>query len=561
MSPWFRRFGRPLAAFLIVSAGSAACSGGGQDTVAPPPPPPAPPAPTVAQVLVTPTTATLRVGESVTLSGQPVSSTGTSLSATVSWSSSNATVATVDATGRVSAVASGTATMTATAGAGTGTSVITVLAPVATVTITPDSLLLATGDAGTLTATPRDAAGNILVGRTVQWSTDAPATATVSATGVVTAVGAGRALIIATSEARADTAAVRVITPESRLVFDRAPAHIRPGFGLGLTVRATRTGLDTIKTFNGTVTLQDSTGANSLFGTVSTAAREGIAVFDEAAFSTAGTYRLRATASGTTAQIAAALTAPIIVSATSTLPTITVGSVSRTALTTGVIGTSRYRIPVTLRDSAGVAAPPTVVTVRIDRGQGTILSGATSVTTANGSATFELVIQGSVGVDLLVSAPGFQPRVQSIASPLEPAASYLNHQRNIADSVVAVGNSLTTSATLLHSALAAAPIHAVTYELSWNASELTLTGDSTATSASYTINRTRIAEGVLRVSVANASEIIAAGRSQLLHRFTFTVRTGASGTQQLRLVTLDMRGPSGELLAPRRTVDLSFRIQ
>lgn len=431
----------------------------------------------------------------------------------------------------------------------------------ATVSIAPDSLLLATGDVGTLTATARDAAGNILVGRTMQWSTDAPTVATVSATGLVTGVAAGRALIIASSETRADTVSVRVITPESRLVFDRAPTHIRPGFGIGITVRATRTGFDTLKSFNGTVTIQDSTGASSLFGTVSTTAQNGIAIFDEAAFAAAGTYRLRATATGTMSQIAAAVTPPIVVSATSTLPTITVGTVARTALTTGVVGTSRYRIPVTLRDSAGIAAPPTIVTLRIDRGQGTILSGATTMTTMNGTATFEVVLQGGVGLDLLLSAPGFQPRVQSVASPLEFWASYLNHQRTAADSVVAVGSSLTTSATLVHSALAAAPIHAVTYELSWNASELTLAGDSTTTSASYTINRSRIAEGVLRVSVASASAITAAGSNQLLHRFTFTVRPGASGTQQLRLVALDLRGPSSEVLAPRRTVDLSFRIQ
>lgn len=543
---------------MLIAAYSAACSGGGQDTVAPPP---TPPAPTVAQVVVTPSSATLMVGAAVTLTGQPVASSGAPLPATVTWSSSAPAVATVDATGRVTAVGSGSATITASAGAGSGTAIITVLAPVASLTISPDSLLLVAGDAAPLTATLRDATGATLSGRAIQWTTDAPTVTSVSATGVVTGIGNGRALIIATSEARADTAPVHVIMPNLRLVFDRAPGHTRPGFGLGLIVRATRTGSDTLKTFTGTVTIQDSSGGNTIFGTASTTARDGIAVFDDLAFSASGTYRLRATASGTTMQIAEALTSPIAVSATSTLPTITVGTIERTALTTGVLGTSRYRIPVTLRDSTGVAAPPTAVTVRLDRGQGTVRSGATTVTTVNGTATFELVIQGAAGMDALITAAGFQPRVQAIASPLEFWASYLNHQRSAGDSVIAVGGSLTTSATLVHSGLAESPVHAVTYELSWNPTELTVSGDSTTTGASYTINRTRVAEGVLRVTVASAEALATVGRNQLLHRFTITVRPGASGTQQVRMVTLDLRDANGNVLAPRRSVDFTFRVQ
>jgi hypothetical protein len=61
-----------------------------------------------------------------------------------------------------------------------------------------------------LTATPRDAAGEVLVGRTVTWATDAPAVATVSAAGLVAGVGEGRATITATSEGNSGTASVAV---------------------------------------------------------------------------------------------------------------------------------------------------------------------------------------------------------------------------------------------------------------------------------------------------------------------------------------------------------------
>jgi hypothetical protein len=70
-----------------------------------------------------------------------------------------------------------------------------------------------------------------------------------------------------------------------------------------------------------------------------------------------------------------------------------------------------------------------------------------------------------------------------------------------------------------------------------------------------------VAEGVLRVTVASAEALATVGRNQLLHRFTITVRPGASGTQQLRMVTLDLRDANGNVLAPRRSVDFTFRVQ
>ena len=48
------------------------------------------------------------------------------------------------------------------------------LVPVATVTVTPASSSLTVGQTGQLTATLRDAAGNVLTGRTVTWSSNQP---------------------------------------------------------------------------------------------------------------------------------------------------------------------------------------------------------------------------------------------------------------------------------------------------------------------------------------------------------------------------------------------------
>jgi Big-like domain-containing protein len=82
-------------------------------------------------------------------------------------------------------------------------------AAVASVDVQPTSGTIDPGQTLQLTATPRDAAGTALT-RAVTWSTSAAAVATVSSTGLVTALTAGSATITATSETRSGTSAINV---------------------------------------------------------------------------------------------------------------------------------------------------------------------------------------------------------------------------------------------------------------------------------------------------------------------------------------------------------------
>src|SRR5207244_1250997 len=91
-------------------------------------------------------------------------------------------------------------------------------APVATVTVSPASINLQTGQTSQLTATLKDANGNVLTGRTVTWSSDNGSVATVSGTGLVTATGAGTATITATSEGQSGTSGITV-TPAAANKF------------------------------------------------------------------------------------------------------------------------------------------------------------------------------------------------------------------------------------------------------------------------------------------------------------------------------------------------------
>ncbi|HET7552686.1 MAG TPA: Ig-like domain-containing protein [Gemmatimonadaceae bacterium] len=168
----------------------------------------------VASVVVTPDTATLVVGQSKQLSAKTFDSGGDELNGrTITWSSSNENVASVSSTGKVLAVAPGSATITATSEGKSDKSTITVIAPVSAVTVQPDSISVIEGNTSTLTATVKDANGNTLEGRTVTWESANTNVATVDGNGVVTGVAPGATTVTATSEGKSGSAKV-VVTLE-----------------------------------------------------------------------------------------------------------------------------------------------------------------------------------------------------------------------------------------------------------------------------------------------------------------------------------------------------------
>jgi len=83
--------------------------------------------------------------------------------------------------------------------------------PVASVAVDPATASLLPQQSQPLVATLRDASNQVLTGRSIAWSTDAQAVATVSSSGVVTAVGPGTATVTATSEGRSGLAQITVV--------------------------------------------------------------------------------------------------------------------------------------------------------------------------------------------------------------------------------------------------------------------------------------------------------------------------------------------------------------
>src|SRR5947208_1678549 len=173
-----------------------------------------PPAP-VATVTLTPASATVNEGQTLQLTATLKDANGNTLvGRSITWSNSNPSAAGVNGTGLVTGVTAGSATITATSEGKNGTSAITVVhMPVASVTVTPASGTVPAGSSLPLTATPKDANGNPLVGRTVTWQSGNTSAATVNGSGLVSGVAAGSATITATSEGQSGTSAITVTPP------------------------------------------------------------------------------------------------------------------------------------------------------------------------------------------------------------------------------------------------------------------------------------------------------------------------------------------------------------
>jgi len=183
------RFSLALAALLIACGESSSVSA-----------PPESPAPVRAVDVQGPSTQ-LSVGSTIQLTATPKDAAGRPLVRPTTWRSLRPSVATVSESGLVLAVAPGEATIQATSEGVAGQATITILAiPVHGVTVTPDTVTLETGASYLLHAVATDQNGAELTDRAQQWESLNPQVATVDATGRLTAVAEGFAVVRATIE-------------------------------------------------------------------------------------------------------------------------------------------------------------------------------------------------------------------------------------------------------------------------------------------------------------------------------------------------------------------------
>jgi uncharacterized protein YjdB len=283
---------------------------------------------------------------------------------TFRWTTSNPAVATVDQTGLVTAVASGTANIVAETNQVLGGSVVTVTEiPLGSCTLAPTASKLTVTQSVQPTLTLRDTAGTVVptVGRSIQWQSTNEAVAVVSPTGLVTTRKAGSAVISATSvEFPTVTCRSTVEAVDPRIVqvvITPRTGQLRLGIPRGLGV-----------------TLLDSTQTAIPSGRVVTwsSATPTIALVSQAGIVTGaalGTARIIAAAEGVADTV------------TFTVTAVPVGTITISPLQSSVREGGTIQLRATVQDSAG-----TTVTDRNLEWVSSDLSKATVSTTGLVSA-------------------------------------------------------------------------------------------------------------------------------------------------------------------------------
>lgn len=159
---------------------------------------------TISSVSVVPTTSSIKINGQQTFTANAVDSSGNTVGATFTWTSSAAGVATIDnngvATGRTSGQTQITATGTTSSPSQTLTSspvTLTVLPQIGSVTVTPTNATIKVGGQQQFVATAKDVNGNPVNGAVFDWSISFSGVATIDQNGLATGISAGMVVVTA----------------------------------------------------------------------------------------------------------------------------------------------------------------------------------------------------------------------------------------------------------------------------------------------------------------------------------------------------------------------------
>ena len=337
----------------------------------------------VASVTVTPAPATVAVDDTLALAAKAYDASGNVLTgSTFSYTTSDPTVADVSPKGAVIGLKAGTVNVTVTSGGKSKVDVVTVSAPfVANVAVTLANTALNPGQTTAGSVTVTSSKGAIITGLPVSWRSSNAAVASVSSAGVVTAIGAGSAAIIATVGGTDGVATVVVAQPTAL-----------PVAKITLTANSS-----TINVGQGTqvvATLFDSLG-NVLAGRTVTWASSNASVAKSSATGyvtgvAAGTASLSAT-SGT---VTATISITVVKSVTATGPKTVLVALSNSALPVGGSATATA----TVIDSVGNTLSGLTVTWMSSNNAVASVDGSGHVTALlGGSANISATVVGITG--------------------------------------------------------------------------------------------------------------------------------------------------------------------
>jgi PGF-pre-PGF domain-containing protein len=172
-------------------------------------------APVITRIDLLPITATIKGGNNQQMNATAYDQYNDEINVTFTYTSSNTSIVTVSTTGLVNAIGVGIATINASNGNISNTSTITVLAaPALTrIDLLPTSVNLTVDNTQQMNATAYDQYDDEM-NVTITYTSNDTTVATVSETGLVTAIGAGNATINATSESVSNVSTIMVEVPE-----------------------------------------------------------------------------------------------------------------------------------------------------------------------------------------------------------------------------------------------------------------------------------------------------------------------------------------------------------
>jgi hypothetical protein len=191
---------------------------------------------TLTSIAITPANPTLARGTTrqLTATGTFSDNSTRDLTGQVTWASSNPAAATVSRTGLATGVAPGTSTVSATLNGVSGSTQVTVsTASLASIALTPASPRIGQGATQQFTATGTftDSTTQDLTGQ-VTWASSNPAVASISATGLATAVAPGTSTI---------SASMNGVTGDTDLTVNPPPPPPFPVVGVKFQARVFKT--------------------------------------------------------------------------------------------------------------------------------------------------------------------------------------------------------------------------------------------------------------------------------------------------------------------------------
>jgi uncharacterized protein YjdB len=497
-----------------ITATSGSVSGSATLTVGPP---------SLVSIAVTPASPSFALGttQQFTATGTYTDGSTLNLTSTVTWSTANSAIATINSQGLATSAALGTTGVTATSGAISGSATLTVTAAVVvSIAVTPAVPTISLGTTQQFTATGTYTDGSTqAITDTVQWSSDAPTVATISnaagAQGLATSVGPGTANVSATSGTVNGSTALTV-TSAALVSIAITPATPSLALGTMQQFKATGTFSDgSTQNLTGTVTWTSDTPSSATINNSGLATMVGV-----------GTATITATSGSIGGSTLLTVTPTTLVSIAISPPSATIPlGVTQQFTATGTFtdGTTQD-VTQSGQWSSTVATVATISNTAGTNGLATTLgTGTTTIGISSGgvSASASLVVNPAALVSIAIS-----PQAPAIAlgatQQFTATGTYTDGSTQNVTSIVTWSSSLSAVAIIGNSA--------GSYGLATSSGQ----GTSTITAASGTVSSsTTITVGtasLVSIALSPANTYVPVGGSE---QFTATGTYTDGSTQNL----------------------------